>query len=90
VLRRNPVRAEEIAATRVGKQASVAALLQERNQYLAGHAKAKVSAAAKKVRAKIARLKSAAWLRVESAGKSLQLVTDEEYGRKQPVSMAAT
>jgi len=48
VLRRNPVRAEEIAATRVGKQASVAALLQERNQYLAGHAKAKVSAAAKK------------------------------------------
>jgi len=90
VLRRNPVRAEEIAATRVGKQASVAALLQERNQYLAGHAKAKVSAAAKKVRAKIARLKSAAWLRVESAGKSLQLVTDEEVRTEAAVSMAAT
>jgi hypothetical protein len=56
----------------------VAALVQERNQYLAGHAKAKVSAAEKKVRAKIARLKAAAWLRVESAGKLLQLVTDEE------------
>jgi hypothetical protein len=77
VLRRNPVRAEEIAATRAGKQASVAALLQERNQYLAEHAKAKVSAAEKKVRSKIARLKAAAWLRVESAGKSLKLVTDE-------------
>jgi hypothetical protein len=37
VLRRNPVRAEEIAATRVGKQASMATLVQERNQYLAGH-----------------------------------------------------
>jgi hypothetical protein len=77
VLRRNPVRAAEIAATRAGKQASVAALVQERNQYLAEHAKAKVSAAEKKVRAKIARLKAAAWLRVESAGKSLKLVTDE-------------
>jgi len=77
VLRRNPVRAEEIAATRTGKQASVAALVQQRNQYLAEHAKAKVSAAEKKVRAKIARLKAAAWLRVESAGKSLKLVTDE-------------
>src|ERR1035441_9155315 len=77
VLRRNPVRAEEIAATRTGKQASVAALVQQCNQYLAEHAKAKVSAAEKKVRAKIARLKAAAWLRVESAGKSLKLVTDE-------------
>ena len=40
VLRRNPVRAEEIAATRAGKQASVAVLVQQRNQYLAEHAKA--------------------------------------------------
>jgi len=91
VLRRNPVRAEEIAATRVGKQASVAALLQERNQYLAGHAKAKVSAAAKKVRAKIARLKAAAWLRVERRGKiAAARHRTKRYGRKQPVSMAAT
>jgi len=77
VLRRNPVRAAEIAATRAGKQASVAVLVQQRNQYLAEHAKAKVSAAEKKVRAKIARLKAVEWLRVESAGKSLKLVTDE-------------
>jgi hypothetical protein len=58
VLRRNPVRAAEIAATRAGKQASVAALVQQRNRYLAEHAKAKVSAAEKKVRAKVARLKA--------------------------------
>jgi hypothetical protein len=49
VLRRNPVRAAEIAATRVGKQASVAALVEQRNLYLAKHAKAKVSVAEKKV-----------------------------------------
>src|ERR1019366_8761007 len=52
VLRRNPVRAEEIAATRTGKQASVAALVQQRNQYLAEHAKAKRERAEKKGTAK--------------------------------------
>jgi hypothetical protein len=77
VLRRNPVRAAEMAATRAGKQTSVEALVQERNQYLAKHAKAKVSAAEKKVRSKIAGLKAAAWLQAESAGRSLKLVADE-------------
>jgi hypothetical protein len=77
VLRRNPIRAEEIAATRAGKQSSVEVLVEQRNQYLAQHAKAQVSAAEKKVRAKIARLKAAAWLRVESAGRWLTLVNDE-------------
>jgi transposase len=80
VLRRNPVRAEEIVRNGAGKQASVEVLVQQRNQYLAEHAKAKVGAAEKKVRAKIARLKAGAWLRVESAGRSLQLVTDEAAG----------
>jgi len=77
VLRRNPVRAAEMAATRAGKQTSVEALVQDRNQYLAKHAKAKVSTAEKKVRSKVAGLKAAAWLRVESAGRSLKLVNDE-------------
>ena len=78
VLRRNPARAEEMAASRAAKQASVEVLLQERTQYLAQHAKAKVSAAEKKVRAKIARLKAGAWLRMETEGRSLKLVADEE------------
>lgn len=77
VLQRNPVGAAEMAATRDGKQVSVEVLVQQCNQYLAGHDKAKVSSAEKKVRAKIARLKAGAWLRVESAGRSLKLVTDE-------------
>ena len=78
VLRRNPARAEEMAASRAAKQASVELLLKERTQYLAQHAKAKVSAAEKKVRAKIARLKAGAWLRMETEGRSLKLVADEE------------
>jgi hypothetical protein len=78
VLRRNPARAGEMAASRASKQASVEVLVQERTQYLAQHAKAKVSAAEKKVRAKIARLKAGAWLRMETEGRSLKLVADEE------------
>jgi len=78
VLRRNPARAEEIAASRAAKQASVELLVKERTQYLAQHAKAKVSVAEKKVRAKIARLKAGAWLRMETEGRSLKLVADEE------------
>ncbi len=77
VLRRNPVRAAETAATRASKRTSVEALVQQRNQYLAKHAKAKVSVAEKKVLTKIAQLKAATWLRVESAERSLKLVTDE-------------
>src|ERR1019366_6105218 len=77
VLRRNPVRAEEIAATRDGKQASVAALLQERNHYVGEHARAEGSGVEKEVRAKTARPKAAGWVRVERAGKSLKLVADE-------------
>ena len=78
VLRRNPARAEEMAASRASKQASVEVLVKERTQYLAQHAKAKVSVAEKKVRAKIARLKAGAWLRMETEGRSLKLVADEE------------
>jgi Transposase DDE domain len=77
VLRRNPVRAAEMAATRTGKQISVEALVQQRNQYLVKHAKAKVNAAEKKIQTKIAQLKATTWLRVESAGRSLTLVADE-------------
>lgn len=77
VLRRNPVRAEEMAASRAAKQASVEVLVKERAQYLAKHAKAKVNTAEKTVRAKIARLKAGAWLRMETEGRSLKLVADD-------------
>jgi hypothetical protein len=59
------------------RQAGVEALVKERNSYLATHAKAKVSAAEKKARAKIARLNAKAWLRVETEGRSLKLAVDE-------------
>jgi len=77
ILRRNPVRAAELAASRADKQARVARLLEERNSYLRQHSRAKLSTAEKAVRAKIGQLKIGAWLRAEPEGRSLKLTADE-------------
>lgn len=77
ILRRNPVRAEEIAATRRDKQASVERLLRKKNLYLQEHPRARVEVAHRGVVEKIARLRIDAWLRVETRGRRLSLVTDE-------------
>ena len=77
VLRRNPLRAEQLAAWRADKQAHVGRLLEERNSYLAEHRRAKVSTAERVVRAKIAQLKIQAWLRVEADGRTLKLTVNQ-------------
>jgi hypothetical protein len=55
VLRRNPVRAQEMAVSRIAKHATLAGLVQERNAHPAERAKATGHAADKKVRATLAR-----------------------------------
>jgi transposase len=77
VLRRNPLRAEQLAASRADKQARVEQLRQERNRYLAEHPRAQVSTAEKAMRAKIAQLKIEAWLQVEVQGRSLELTVNQ-------------
>jgi hypothetical protein len=62
VLRRNPMRAEQIAVTRESKRAAVEWFVNNRNEYLAKHRKASTAAALKKVKAKIAKLKCDEWL----------------------------
>jgi hypothetical protein len=77
VLRRNPLRAEQLAATRADKQARAKRLLQERNDYLAQHPRAKVSTAEKTLRAKITQMKVEAWLHVETEGRALKLTVNQ-------------
>jgi hypothetical protein len=77
ILRRNPVRAAELAASRADKTVRVRRLLEERNGYLREHARAKASTAQKVVRAKIAQLKTEAWLRVDAEGRTVKLTADE-------------
>ncbi len=77
VLRRNPRRVEEIAATRQGKHRSVQALVERQTAYLRDHPRAKMPTAEKKVRQKISRLRIDSWLGVQVEKGSLRLVVDD-------------
>lgn len=78
ILRRNPHRAEEIAATREDKRRSVQALVERQTAYLGDHPRAKIATAQKKVHQKISRLRIDSWLGVRVEGRNLLLVVDEE------------
>ena len=77
VLRRNPLRAEQLAASRADKRARVERLREDRNRYLAEHPRAKVATGERTLRAKIAQLKIEAWLAVEAEGRTLKLTLNQ-------------
>ena len=77
ILRRNPVRSEEIAATRKSKRMSIDKLVNNKNTYLAEHPKAAVEVAIARVQEKMKKLKVASWLHVEADDRTLKLVKDE-------------
>jgi len=78
ILRRNPHRASEIAATRDSKRRSVQALVETQTAYLRDHPRATIATAEKTVREKIAKLKIDSWLAVQAKERKLHLVVDEE------------
>ena len=77
VLRRNPRRAEELAATRTSQHQRVEAMIDEQNRYLQEHGRAKVETACRRVQEKLVRFGLTKWLRVETQGRVLSLVVDE-------------
>jgi hypothetical protein len=77
VLRRNPLRANELSASRADKKASVERLQENLNRYLTEHPRAKASTAERTVLAKIAQLKLTGWLAVEVEGRSLKLTVNQ-------------
>jgi transposase len=78
VLRRNPLRAEEVAATRRDKQSSVETLLQQQNAYLRDHPRSRVETAVRKVEEKIGRLRLSGWLQVSVSDRRLSLQEDRQ------------
>ena len=80
VLRRNPIRAGEMAQTRLSKLQCVEKFLQQKNEYLGKHPKAGVITAQKEVEKKISRLKLDKWLSVRSLeqGRVLCLEQDDK------------
>lgn len=78
ILRRNPVRAEEIAEGRQSKVAALMKLIDNKNLYLKEHAKAKAEKALEAVNAKLKRLKTEDWLKAELEGRRIKLTIDEQ------------
>jgi len=78
ILRRNPVRVEEINESRISKRKSVEKLFKKKNIYLYEHARAKVEIAIRDVNKKIVQLKTDKWLSVRSRERTLELEVDNE------------
>lgn len=77
ILRRNPRRAEEMAAARADKQRCVERLVEKQNDYLRHHPRARVSTALTRVREKIERLRIGVWLEVQPQERTLRVCVDE-------------
>ena len=76
ILRRNPIRAEEIKQSRGRKYQSLLALVAEQNRYLQAHARAKTAVAKRKIKAKSKQLKIDQWTIVSSKGRTISLSKD--------------
>ena len=74
----NPRRAQEIELTRQSKQAALEKLLNQRNDYLETHPRARVDTAQKTVQARALKLKISGWLSFKTAGRKLVLEVDPE------------
>lgn len=78
ILRRNPIRAEELAKNRFSKRKRIEQLTEQKNLYLKEHPRAKVATGIKEITEKIKQLKADKWLRLQSQDRILTLEADEE------------
>ena len=83
ILRRNPERVKEIAASRENKFSTVQRLLEQRNSYLAGHPRASAKVAHRELEARIKKLEIDGWVKVVEKGSVLAIEIDEEAKREQ-------
>jgi Transposase DDE domain len=78
VLRRNPVRAQEVRDTRHAKLATLQAYVAKQNQYLTDHPRANAQSALQKLVAKAAKLRLADWVALTLAERALTLTVQED------------
>jgi hypothetical protein len=76
LLRRNPLRAEEVAAGRHEKQRMVEQWVVQKNGYLHDHPRAQVAVALRELQRKLKRLKIEGWLTGEAEGRTLCVTVD--------------
>lgn len=77
VLRRNPLRAQELQACRQDKLASLRAHVADRNAYLRDHPRASVDTALRHLTSRSERLKVADWIVLSASGRTITLTVDE-------------
>jgi len=78
ILRRNPVRADQIEKTREQKWHSICKLAKERTEYLSLHPKAIPEKALEKVQDKICKLKADKWLKATLNGRVISIEKDDK------------
>jgi transposase len=78
ILRRNPIRAAEIDATRKSKLKRLNKLIDQQNVYLVEHPRAHVSTAVKKVQRKAAGLKIDSWVEIKADKRILAAEANED------------
>ena len=81
ILRRNPQRAQQIEESRQSKLGSVQQSVEQANEYLANHPRARAQSAVKSVGKKIDKLKIQAWVKAKAQGRRLELEIDESTAR---------
>ena len=77
ILRRNPMRALQMAETREGKFAAIITAAEKQTRYLADHPRADAVKALEKVRVKIKKLKADKWLAATEEGRVIRISKDE-------------
>jgi hypothetical protein len=78
VLRRNPVRQQELQQAREQKRQSLLKALNQANTYLAQHRRAKVSTQRRHLAAQLKRLQIQDWLKLTTKGRHLALSTETQ------------
>ncbi len=85
ILRRNPLRVQEIEKTRKEKIKKVQTEIKKQNQYLAEHKRAKLSVAKSKIEQLITKLKIRIFTKVAIEGRGLSLHVDESKKEEEEV-----
>ena len=77
ILRKNPVRADEIEASRLSKEEHIESYTERLNEYLDTHKKASIDIALRKVKERIGKLKCS-WLSVDKEDRKIKITRDAE------------
>ncbi len=83
ILRRNPIRAEELKKNRQSKINRITEFAAKQNLYLKEHKKAKAEVAQRKTKEKISGLKMNAMLSIQSKERNITIIIDEEKKKKE-------